>query len=283
MLKIYDVFPFFNELDLLEIRLNHLAPYVDYFVITEATMTHAGNPKPLYFHENRERFSKFEAKIIHQVVEDFPSALNTFERDWFQRNEVKPVLESRLKDDDVLIYGDIDEIPTHRAIEQALENLENGTAMNHLAQDLFYYYLNLEETSGTLLSNMGEFPGVIDKKWLGTTVSRWNYSKKFSITSLRDRDHVEVSRRIDDGGQHFSYVGGPVPTAADERIRAKLKESAHQELNIWRTNSFLKLRLSRGKDIFGRRGAKLKRRTDLSYLPEYILQNLPKFESLIQK
>jgi beta-1,4-mannosyl-glycoprotein beta-1,4-N-acetylglucosaminyltransferase len=283
MSKIFDVFPFFNELDLLEIRLNHLAHAVDYFVITEATMTHAGNPKPLYFYENRDRFSKFESKVIHQVVDDFPSSLNTFERDWFQRNEVKSVLAAHLNDDDVLIYGDIDEIPTHSAIEQALENLDNGIEMNHLAQDLFYYYLNLEETSGTLLSNMGEFPGVTDKKWLGTTVSRWAYSKQFSITSLRDRDHVGISRRISTGGQHFSYVGGPVPTSADERIRAKLKESAHQELNIWRTNSFLKLRLSRGKDIFGRRGAKLKLRKDLSYLPEYILQNLTKFESLIQK
>jgi beta-1,4-mannosyl-glycoprotein beta-1,4-N-acetylglucosaminyltransferase len=283
MAKIYDVFPFFNELDLLEIRLNHLADYVDHFVITEATMTHAGNPKPLYFHENRDRFSKFDGKIIHQVVDDFPNTLNTFERDWFQRNEVKAVLETRLSDGDVLIYGDIDEIPTHSAIKQALENLDNGIQMNHLAQDLFYYYLNLEETSGNLLSNMGEFPDVTDKKWLGTTVSRWAYSKQFSITSLRDREHVSVSRRISNGGQHFSYVGGPVPTSADERIRAKLKESAHQELNIWRTNSFLKLRLSRGKDIFGRRGAKLKLRKDISYLPEYVLQNLTKFESLIQK
>jgi beta-1,4-mannosyl-glycoprotein beta-1,4-N-acetylglucosaminyltransferase len=130
---------------------------------------------------------------------------------------------------------------------------------------------------------MGEFPGTKEKKWLGTTVSCWSYAKKFSITSLRDREHVDVSIRIPNGGQHFSYVGGPVPTSADERIRAKLKESAHQELNIWRTNSFLKLRLSRGKDIFGRRGAKLALRKDLSYLPEYVLQNLAKFESLIQK
>ncbi len=36
-IKIYDVFPFFNELDLLEIRLNILDPYVDYFVLVEAT------------------------------------------------------------------------------------------------------------------------------------------------------------------------------------------------------------------------------------------------------
>jgi beta-1,4-mannosyl-glycoprotein beta-1,4-N-acetylglucosaminyltransferase len=283
MSKIYDVFPFFNELDLLEIRLNHLNSHVDYFVITEATMTHAGNHKPLFFKENFDRFKRFEKKIIHQVVEGFPAELSTFERDWFQRNEVKPLLESHMQDDDILIYGDIDEIPTISGLDQSKINILNGEVMNHLAQDLFYYYVNLEEISGTLLSNMGEFEGVSNKKWLGTTVSKWSYARNHSVTSLRDRSHVPNSNRIADGGQHFSYVGGPVPSSADERIRAKLKESAHQELNIWRTNSFLKMRLSRGKDIFGRRGSKLVVRDDLTYLPPYLLNNLDKFESLIKR
>ena len=34
-MKIIDVFPFFNELDILEIRLNILDPYVDYFILSE--------------------------------------------------------------------------------------------------------------------------------------------------------------------------------------------------------------------------------------------------------
>ena len=46
-MKIVDVFPFFNELDLLEIRLNVLDPYVDLFIISEATKTFSGLDKPL--------------------------------------------------------------------------------------------------------------------------------------------------------------------------------------------------------------------------------------------
>lgn len=283
MSKIYDVFPFFNELDLLEIRLNHLDSYVDFFVITEATMTHAGNLKPLYFMENQAKFEKFQHKIIHQVVEGFPIELSTFERDWYQRNQVKPLLEEHLSDDDILIYGDIDEIPTHSGLEESLQNLASGDQVNHMAQDLFYYYLNFEEISGTLLSNMGDFPGISKTKWLGTTVWRWALAKQFEVTELRDAIHVQKSRRVNNGGQHFSYVGGPVPTSADTRIRAKINESAHQELNIWRTKSLLKGRISRGKDLFGRRGAKFEQRENLDYLPPYVLANLDKFDSLIKK
>jgi beta-1,4-mannosyl-glycoprotein beta-1,4-N-acetylglucosaminyltransferase len=268
---------------LLDIRLHHLDEIVDYFVITEAKFTHAGNPKPLFFKDNRHLFAEFDHKIIHHVVDTFPPELSTFERDWFQRNAVKPLLDAKLNSDDILIYGDVDELPSIAAVKESIRNLGQGAVMNHLAQDLFYYFVNLEETSGTLLSNMGEFPGVTNKKWLGTTVSSWTFSKNFAPTDLRSSEHVDKSTRIADGGFHFSYVGGPVSTSAEVRVRAKLKESAHQELNVWRTNSFLKGRLSRGKDIFGRRGARFKKRSDLSYLPEYLLDNLDKYESLIQK
>ena len=63
-MKIYDCFIFFNELDLLEIRLKTLEKVVDYFLLVEATKTHRGQDKPLYFNENKERFKKWEKKII---------------------------------------------------------------------------------------------------------------------------------------------------------------------------------------------------------------------------
>ena len=53
MSKIYDCFNFFNELDILEIRLNTLYEYVDYFVIVESNLTHSGEQKPFYFEENK--------------------------------------------------------------------------------------------------------------------------------------------------------------------------------------------------------------------------------------
>src|SRR4051812_5983866 len=69
---IYDCFTFFNELDLLEIRLNELDPVVDKFVLVEATKTHQGKEKPLYFTMNKSRYEKFLPKIIHVVVDTYP-------------------------------------------------------------------------------------------------------------------------------------------------------------------------------------------------------------------
>ncbi|HZX73462.1 MAG TPA: hypothetical protein VFE57_03515, partial [Cyclobacteriaceae bacterium] len=69
---VVDCFTFFNELDLLEIRLNILNETVDRFVLVEATRTFQNNPKPLYFNENKKRFEAFLPKITHIIVDDYP-------------------------------------------------------------------------------------------------------------------------------------------------------------------------------------------------------------------
>ena len=82
---IYDCFQFFNELDLLKLRLNILSPVVDKFVISEATETFSGLPKPLYYEENKEMFAEFNDRIIHVVVSDTPTG-DTHTRDTYQKN-----------------------------------------------------------------------------------------------------------------------------------------------------------------------------------------------------
>lgn len=52
---IYDCFTFFNELNLLEIRLNILNDVVDKFVLVEATKTFSGKDKPLYYEQNKKK------------------------------------------------------------------------------------------------------------------------------------------------------------------------------------------------------------------------------------
>ena len=81
---VYDCFQFFNELDILKIRLNVLAPVVDRFVISEATETFSGIKKPLYYEENKELFAAFQDRIIHVVVDDTPQG-DTHYRDTFQK------------------------------------------------------------------------------------------------------------------------------------------------------------------------------------------------------
>ena len=69
---VYDCFIFFNEIDLLEIRLNELNNVVDKFVIIEANKTFQNHHKPYYFEENKERFSQFSSKIIHIKLDKYP-------------------------------------------------------------------------------------------------------------------------------------------------------------------------------------------------------------------
>ena len=70
-MKTYDCFIFHNEIDLLELRLNILNDCVDYFVIVESAITFQGAKKEFLFEKNRNRFAKFERKIIHFKVESY--------------------------------------------------------------------------------------------------------------------------------------------------------------------------------------------------------------------
>src|SRR5690349_20249777 len=118
----YDCFTFFNELDLLEIRLNVLNPIVDKFVLVESTRTHQNKPKPLYYQQNAARFSAFKDKIIHVIVDDFPDFGEWKEaHSWIlerhQRNCISRGL-SQCKKGDVIIISDLDEIPDPEKVRE---------------------------------------------------------------------------------------------------------------------------------------------------------------------
>ena len=66
--KLFDVFLFLNELDLLELRLKTLFNVVDYFIITEINETFSGKPKSLIFEKHKKRFKEFEKKIIYNPI-----------------------------------------------------------------------------------------------------------------------------------------------------------------------------------------------------------------------
>ena len=150
---VYDCFQFFNELDILKLRLHVMAPVVDRFVISEATETFSGQPKPLYYEENKEMFSEFADKIIHVVVDDTPPGY-THDRDTFQKNAVGRGLAG-CTDEDIILFSDLDEIPNPEKVKEILEHFD-PTKIYHFAQRMFYCYLNMEEVSGNLLSYAGE-------------------------------------------------------------------------------------------------------------------------------
>lgn len=279
---VYDCIPFFNEVDILKLRLHIMDPYVDRFVIEEATMTFSGEPKELCFEKNREMFREFLPKITYVVVRDTPVHAITHERDYFQKNH----LVEGLKDagpDDVIIFGDADEIPNPETLKKLIGNFDK-TKVYHLAQRNFYGFLNMEEKSGTLMSITGEFPEIAqkDRKWLGTKVFSVQNIPEEGVVRMRDLIPVtdERSVRVADGGWHFGYMGGDHETNAARRIGVKVKAAAHQEYNDREILAETMDRLILGQDIFGRNARFERVEIDDSY-PAYLRENISDYRHLV--
>lgn len=277
---IYDCIPFFNELDILKLRMHIMSPYVDKFVIEEAAVTFSGEPKPMIFAQNREKFSEFEDKILYVAVEEIPVDITTtHERDKYQKNQLIRAL-SGCSPEDIIIFSDVDEIPNPKAVEEIIENFDK-TKVYHLAQRMFYCFLNMEEVSGNLLSITGEFPGVTKKQWLGTKVCSFGNLPKEGIVYLREVPPTASSSvRVADGGWHFGYMGGNGEKDVARRISEKVQAAAHQEYN---ESKYLKEAVDRllcGEDIFGRNAKFIRVEIDEAY-PDYLRENMEEYSYLI--
>ena len=125
-MKIFDCFMYFDEEIILDVRLNTLDKFVDYFVIVESRFTHKGDQRDLKFNINK--FEKFKDKIIYLIYEDQPKKIkeiknhdsddeksikyifNAVCRENGQRNYIQSGLK-KADDDDIILISDVDEIP----------------------------------------------------------------------------------------------------------------------------------------------------------------------------
>lgn len=276
---VIDCIPFFNELDILKLRLHILDPLVDRFVIEEATHTFSGLPKELCFEKNREMFEEFLPKITYLVVNNSPEEISTHERDKFQKNALAKALTDA-SDEDVLILSDVDEIPNPAVLQELVKRFDPDK-IYHLAQRNFYCYLNMEEVSGNLLSITGEFPGVERRMWLGTKVFAKKNIPESGIIDLREISPEDPrSVRVADGGWHFGYMGSCHETDVSRRVGTKVVAAAHQEYNTEDVLAEVKDRLILGEDIFGRNAVFQWAVVDESY-PQYLLEHKSEYDYLI--
>jgi Glycosyltransferase family 17 len=268
-MKIVDCFIFYNELKMLEFRLEYLYNTVDWFVLVEATKTHAGNPKPLFFQENKDRFSKYLDKIVHIVVDDMPMQVATpakrgilpyqtpkqqkqpdysIIRENYQRIcIVKGIQKLTLDDDDLIIISDVDEIPDRNT----LKTLNIDDNVYGLLQDFYYYNLTCKNTDFWTMSRILKF---------GT------YKKQHNTQFIRFGILPDVSKLIPRGGWHFSYFGSP------EFIANKLKNFCHQEFNNSNFTDIqtIETRVKEGVDLLCRSTEKFMKIPieENTYLPE---------------
>lgn len=277
---IFDCVPFFNELDILKLRMQILAPFVDYFVIEEATVTFSGEPKEMVFAKNRELFTEFEDKIRYVAVDDSPmEGVTTHERDKYQKNQLIRALSDAAADD-IIIFGDVDEIPDPDTLTRILKEFDSEKVY-HFAQRMFYCFLNMEEVSGNLLSITGEFPGVERRQWLGTKVCSFARIPAEGIVFLREVPPTDPrSERVPAGGWHFGYMGGDGERDVAKRIGVKVRAAAHQEYNSKRYLNEAVDRLLCGEDIFGRDAKFVRVEIDGSF-PAYLREHRDEYDFLI--
>jgi beta-1,4-mannosyl-glycoprotein beta-1,4-N-acetylglucosaminyltransferase len=265
---IYDCFTFFNELDLLEIRLNELASVVDKFVLVEATHTFTGQSKSLHFQKNKKRFAKFNNKIIHIVATDLnraPSAstlsyinknrygkyLKTWEREFYQRNSILRGLD-KCRGEDLILISDVDEIPNKKIIHK-LDRIRGVVA---LKQRLSFHYINC----------------VSKKPWLAARAVKFSELK--DPQEIRNTEDFCV---IENGGWHFAYF------ESAQNITKKIKSFSHQEYNSEEYTKLEKIKynLENGLDPFERLIKYYFIKVDNSF-PNYIAKNIKKFSKNIK-
>jgi beta-1,4-mannosyl-glycoprotein beta-1,4-N-acetylglucosaminyltransferase len=294
-MKIFDIFPFFNELDILEIRLNILDPYVDYFILSECTKTFSGLDKPLYYNENKKRFKKFNHKIIHNIIDkdaskeqlltngkQYGTKVEAQQRDTYQKDLIKDIVLQKCSKEDIFIWSDLDEVPNPDVIQNIHDFFEPNSIF-HLAQKNYFGYLNLLEVSGNIRGMTDDFsPDEGEqKKWLGTKIIDFNILNKYTFTQLRNYIGEVKNCRVSNGGWHWSYVGSEGLNVS-ERILKKIECAAHTEYNNDNTKSYINC-IDKNEDPLGRNYARyVIEKIDDSF-PEYILTNIDKFDYLIKK
>tara|TARA_Y100000590_G_scaffold469280_1_gene655932 strand:+ start:2891 stop:3700 length:810 start_codon:yes stop_codon:yes gene_type:complete len=268
-MAIYDCFQFFNEEHILDLRLNILNEFVDFFVFVESTTDHQGNPKKLNF--DSKKFKKFNDKIIYIVVDDTANDIKKPHIggeslvEQHQRNSLMRGLK-KCEDDDLIILSDVDEIPDLNKLN--LFNKKNKYAV--FSQRMFNYKINLlNETE-----NNWHGSKMCLKKHLKSP--QWLRNLKFKKYPFWRFDKPRNLQVIENGGWHFAYLQSP------ENISKKIKSFAHGEFNKENFSNLdaIKEKIKMGKDIFDRKISYKKVRIDDSF-PKYILDNKEKFKSWI--
>ena len=291
-MKIFDCFMYFDEDVVLDVRLNTLNNFVDYFVIVESKFTHKGESRNLNF--NHKKFSKFKDKIIYLIHDEIPKQvemvnqndseseknrkyiMNAVYRENSQRNYISQGIKEAEKNDIILI-SDVDEIPKFENIN--IHEITNKIIM--FKQYMFHYKYNLVlpnfKWTGTKAVRK---KNLISPQWLRNTKDR-NYPI-YRIDTFFSKKKYNNIKIIEDGGWHFSNI--KTPKMLNHKFRSYLHHIEFDKAKI-NENDIQKL-INNKQAVYNlavdQRGSKvgngaILENFDIKKLPLYILNNTEKY------
>lgn len=280
---VYDIFTFFNELELLEVRLKILNDKVDYFVLIECTETFSGKPKPLHYNENKHLFKEWEHQIIHYITDNpisgwedlrerlkdpniskldeniILNALTTTNvppgevhwlKEFYQKECIKKPLVG-LDDNDICFIGDLDEIWNPDQIYDI-----DDDSIYKLRQIAYMGHINMRSS----------------EPWAGTILTKYKNVKNACLNHSRTPWRTSY-KFIDNSGWHFTFMGGA------DRVKTKLESYGHQEFNNDLVKNQIQERLDNNLELLGRSFILTK---DEDSLPKYLKDNKEKYSYLFK-
>ena len=295
-MKIFDCFMYFDEDIILDVRLNTLHEYVDYFVIVESKFTHKGEERNLKF--DYKKFSKFKDKIIYLIYDNKSSKIesvnesdtedekstkyifNAIYRENGQRNFILEGLK-QADDDDYIIVSDVDEIPNLKEIN--LKNLKDKLIFFN--QEMFYYKFNLKLPNHNWVGTRS-----CKKKYLHSPQWLRNIKVKnypfYRLDTFFSKTRYTNIKFVNEGGWHFTNLKSP------KEIKHKLRSYLHHrefDINPLSIEEIEKL-IENKKAIYDLTidkrvqkigdGNKLEK-YDMNKLPPYINNNLERLKDWI--
>lgn len=274
--RVIDVFLFFNELDLLELRFRTMYEVVDFFVITECTETFSGKPKEMIFAENRNRFRDFEDKIIYNPITlkdleylrssewtDFRSDLErslshkhggrpakglhaSLLREISHRDSGILALSKVARPNDLILLSDVDEIPNPSTVKSVAQR--GVVQPSYFKMKWYLYWIN----------NRLESP------WLGTVAFNYAMLRGLSLDMMRYSSSEILDAPgpvIEGGGWHFSYLGG------SEAISVKLKALPYQGMRAEAAKFLNLFRRRKWQAVLDRNGDLLMQNRSMNFVP----------------
>ena len=284
-MKVFDCFTFYNEFELLELRLESLYNVVDYFVIVESNKTHTNKPKKFNFLEKKDEFKKFFPKIRYIMEEDeVPyKGIGDWSIENNQRNNImKGLIDA--EQEDLVFISDLDEFPKPDILTR-LNNRQDilisqytpipaacggkriiipCRLMVHAIDLLEYIPISMNQNRHDYYFNW-----ICKETWQGTILTKYkNLTIPQNLRNLRT-----ALPRVLEGGWHFSWMGG-IDKVIDKMTSIVDGNEIVQKSNDKLTDKqYVKESMMNGTDIYKIRSQMLPydiKNIDLPYLQTFV-------------
>jgi FkbM family methyltransferase len=205
---IVDIFTYFNEKELLELRINLLKDFVDKFIICDANKTHSGESKEFSCKETLKNLGLLTDKI--HIIETDLSCLEGSDKTWTRERAQRDIAKKHIEENDICIISDCDEIMNPEFIEYY-----SNLAINHSDCIL--------RIPMTLLSGRADLR-VCDENGLPIRYRSGffclkKHLEKYELSQIRESESFHLNNIayesivptqdsvVEDAGWHFTWMG----------------------------------------------------------------------------